>query len=77
MTCGEARIWFFSHALDNVPHPVFSGLIYIFIDDVDGFATSLSKDVKKRWGPEKQEYGLCELGIEDCNGYLLVFAKGV
>lgn len=74
---GEARIWFFSHALDNVPQTGFSGLLYIFIEDVDEFAATLSQDVKKRWGPETQEYGLRELGIEDCNGYLLVFAKDV
>ena len=74
---GEARIWFFSHALDRVPAPVFSGLIYIFVDDVDGLATDLKNKVTVRWGPETQEYGLRELGIEDCNGYMLVFAKDV
>ena len=26
-------------------------------------------------GPETQDYGLCELGVRDVNGYYLVFAK--
>lgn len=74
---GEARIWFFTHALDHVPQPVFSGLIYIFVDDVDGYASGLGSAVKVRWGPQTQVYGLREVGIEDCNGYILVFAKDV
>ncbi|NJM34976.1 MAG: hypothetical protein HC850_10055 [Rhodomicrobium sp.] len=74
---GEARIWFFSHALDGRPQPVFSGLIYIFIEDVDGMAAKLSGKVKALWGPETQDYGLREFAIEDLNGYMLVFAKDV
>lgn len=74
---GEARIWFFSNALDRIPKPVFSGLIYIFVEDVDALAAALKSKVKVLWGPETQDYGLRELGIEDCNGYMLVFAKDV
>lgn len=74
---GEARIWFFTPTYDEYAKPVFSGLIYIFIKDVDAFAAGLGSDVKKRWGPEVQDYGLCEICIEDCNGYLLVFATDV
>jgi hypothetical protein len=74
---GEARIWFFSGALEGRPQPLFTGLIYVFVDDVDAVATALAGKVKVLWGPETQEYGLRELGIEDCNGYMIVFAKDV
>ncbi|MBX2804879.1 MAG: VOC family protein [Hyphomicrobiales bacterium] len=74
---GDARIWFFTPAFDEFKKPVFSGLIYIFVDDVDAFAAGLDADIKTRWGPETQDYGLREIGIEDCNGYLLCFAKDV
>ena len=73
----ESRIWFFRYALDDLPRPVFSGLIYVFVDDVDALAARLGGQVRVRWGPETQHYGLRELGIEDPNGYLLVFARDV
>ena len=74
---GEGRIWFFSHALDGQPDPVFSGLIYVFVEDVDDVAAMLAGRVPFEWGPETQEYGLRELGIKDVNGYYLVFARDV
>lgn len=74
---GEARLWFFANALDDLPNPTFSGLIYVFVDDVDALATQLDGQVPFEWGPETQPYGLRELGIKDLNGYYLVFAKDV
>lgn len=74
---GESRIWFFSNALDKQPGPTFSGLIYVFVDDVDAVAKRLKNQVQFEWGPETQEYGLRELGIHDINGYYLVFAQDV
>ncbi|MGD1904529.1 MAG: VOC family protein [Leptolyngbyaceae cyanobacterium] len=73
----EARIWFFTGALETQPGPAFSGLIYIFVPDVDALATSLEGKVPFEWGPETQEYGLREVGIRDVNGYYLVFAQDV
>ena len=72
---GESRIWFFSHPLDEHSKPVFSGLIYVFVDDVDAFAERLEGHVPFEWGPETQEYGLRELAVRDINGYYLVFAR--
>ncbi len=72
---GESRIWFFSSPLDGLPEPTFSGLIYVFVDDVDALAKELEGRIDFRWGPETQPYGLRELGISDLNGYLLVFAR--
>jgi len=75
VTHGDGRIWFFSGALEGRPEPIFTGLIYVFVDDVDETAAALHGKVKVLWGPETQDYGLRELGVEDCNGYMLVFAK--
>ena len=77
VTLGESRIWFFSHPLEKCPEPVFSGLIYVFVDDVDAVARRLEGRVRFEWGPEVQEYGLRELGVKDSNGYYLVFARDV
>lgn len=77
VTLGKARIWFFANALDKQPEPAFSGLIYVFVDDVDSLAARLEGKVAFQWGPATQEYGLRELGIEDINGYYLVFARDV
>ena len=74
---GEARIWFFANPLEGLPQPTFSGLIYIFVDDVDALAKQLEGQVGFEWGPETQAYGLRELGIKDLNGYYLVFARDV
>ncbi len=74
---GTARIWFFSNTIENRPGPMLSGLIYLFVDDVDAEAARLRGRVEFRWGPEDQEYGLRELGIEDLNGYLLCFAHDI
>lgn len=75
VSLGEARVWFFSGAIEDKPGPAFSGMLYVFVEDVDAFAQKLSGKLPVRWGPEDQPYGLRELGIEDLNGYLLVFAK--
>lgn len=74
---GESRLWFFSNPLEQQPGPAFSGLIYIFVQDVDGVSPRLSANVCVEWGPETQEYGLRELGIRDINGYYIVFAHDV
>ncbi len=77
VTLAEARIWLFAGALPGRPQPAFSGLIYLFVDDVDRLAEQLAGRISLEWGPETQEYGLRELGVKDLNGYYLVFAQDV
>ena len=74
---GDARIWFFSNPLEQHPVPAFSGLIYLYVPDVDQYGRMLAGKVDFAWGPETQAYGLRELGIRDINGYYLVFATDV
>ena len=72
---GEARLWFFSQPLPDHPNPSFSGMIYVAVGDVDGFASRIADHIEVAWGPETMDYGYRELGVRDCNGYLLVFAQ--
>lgn len=74
---GQSVIWFFANAIEDRPSAAMSGLIYLFVDDVDDTAKALHGKVKLRWGPEDFPYGLREIGIEDPNGYLLVFAQDI
>lgn len=74
---GECRLWFFTHPLEGRPTAVMSGMLFVFVDDVDRVANRLKGKVPFRWGPEDEPYGLRELGIEDLNGYLLVFAADI
>ncbi len=75
LSLGKANIWFFANPLGGFPKPAFSGLIYLFVDDVDSYHLTLGASVEIAWGPQSQPYGLRELGIRDCNGYYLVFAQ--
>ncbi|MEO1035182.1 MAG: VOC family protein [Pseudomonadota bacterium] len=77
VSLGDARLWFFHYPLDSHPKPTLSGVIYVFVDDVDAVAERLDGNVTFEWGPETQYYGLRELGIKDPNGYYLVFARDV
>lgn len=78
VTLGDAHVWFFSNSLTGHAQPTFSGLIYVFVDDVDAMAQRLKDhDVAIEWGPETQAYDLREVGCKDLNGYYLVFAKDV
>jgi len=74
---GTARIWLFSTEIERVPGPAMSGVIYIFVDNVDAEAQRIGSRATIVWGPETQEYGLRELGLEDPNGYLICLARDV
>jgi len=78
VSLGPSHLWFFCNAITGHEKPVFSGLTYVFVDDVDAMAGRLkAADVRIEWGPETQEYGLREVACKDPNGYYLVFAKDV
>lgn len=77
VSLGSSVLWFFARAIEGRPQPVMSGLIYIFVEDVDALAETLEDKVAFRWGPENQPYGLREVAIEDLNGYLIVFAQDI
>lgn len=74
---GTARIWFYADQSKHTNAPTMTGLVYLFLGAVDDIAATLGDKVRVRWGPEDMPYGLRELGIEDLNGYLLVFAEDI
>jgi catechol 2,3-dioxygenase-like lactoylglutathione lyase family enzyme len=50
---------------------------YIYVSDVDGLATELrtsKADIVE--GPIDRVYGMRELLVRDCNGYMLAFGQG-
>jgi len=74
---GDARLWMYRDAMRPGLAPTFTGLLYLFVDDVDTEAERLKPLVKTIWGPEDMDYGLREFGFEDLNGYRLVLAKDI
>ena len=53
-----------------------SGTFYLFPESVRAIAEELRRgQVEFAWGPEVLEYGMRELGIQDPNGYHLVFTE--
>lgn len=72
-----ARIWFFSQPIEGRPTPAMSGVIYIYVPDVDVLAVALAEKIELLWGPEDMDYGLREIGLQDPNGYLLAFAQEI
>lgn len=72
-----ARIWFFSQPIEGRSTPGMSGVIYIYVADVDALARALVEKIDFLWGPEDMDYGLREFGLQDPNGYLLAFAQEI
>ena len=77
VSLGDSRLWFFANSLEKQPGPAFSGMIYVFVEDVDAVAARLKGQVPFEWGPDVQDYGLRELGIRDIDGYYIVFARDI
>lgn len=77
LSLGDSTLWFFAHPIDDRPEPAMSGMVFIFVENVDAVADRLRGRVTFRWGPEDLFYGLRELGVEDPDGYLLVFASDI
>lgn len=44
----DSRIWFFSNAIEDRPAPCMSGVIYVFVEDVDAVAKKLATHVPFR-----------------------------
>ena len=55
--------------------PVFSGVLYLYPNDVRALADELRDAVPFAWGPEVMEYGMREFAIQDPDGYYLAFTE--
>ncbi len=77
LPAGPARLWFFTSAIEDRPGPSLSGVLYLFVSDVNGEWDRLKTHVTPRWGPDDQPYGLREVGFEDPFGYLICLAQDI
>ena len=80
----DVAVMFTSHYHDDPdgheePHAAqLTGALYIYVDDVDGFAAELSgKGVELVYGPETMPYEMREIGVRDNSGYMLMFGQHV
>ncbi|MDG5490754.1 VOC family protein [Psychroserpens sp. SPM9] len=60
---------------DKFPETVFTGGLYIYVDDVDVVWQILKDKVDICYPLENVEYGMREFAILDCNGYRLHFGQ--
>lgn len=68
-------LFFFNEPIGALQHPVLSGTLYVFPDNVDALAAEWRGKVEFLWGPELMPYGLYEFGFTDPDGYCLAFAE--
>jgi uncharacterized glyoxalase superfamily protein PhnB len=55
--------------------PGFSGTLYFDMDGVRDFYERIKDRVDVVWPPAEMEYGQCEFGVRDRDGYTLAFAE--
>lgn len=60
---------------DKFPKPVFTGGLYIYVDDIDVIWQILKDRVDICYPIENFEYGMREFAIFDNNGYRLQFGQ--
>jgi uncharacterized glyoxalase superfamily protein PhnB len=60
---------------DKYPKTVFTGGLYIYVDDIDVIWQILKDKVSICYPIENFEYGMREFAIYDCNGYRLQFGQ--
>ncbi len=61
--------------IDKHPKPVFTGSLYIYVDDIDVIWQILKDKVDICYPLQNFEYGTREFSIYDCNGYKIQFGQ--
>lgn len=61
--------------LDKHPKPVFTGGLYIYVDDIDVIWQILKNQVVINYPIENFDYGMREFAIYDNNGYRIQFGQ--
>ena len=72
---GFARIMFQSPEVYKEPQPKLTGRLYFYTDDVMAIHERVRERVKVIEGPEIYFYGMKQIAIEDCNGYVLTVGQ--
>ena len=57
--------------------PKCTGTMYFFIDDVEGYYQRIRDNAVIHWPLQDMPYGTREFGVQDCDEYLLAFARRV
>ncbi|MCH9650055.1 MAG: VOC family protein [Deltaproteobacteria bacterium] len=69
-------LMFYSEAPTGTPdHPICSGTLYLYPENLDALMAELEGVVPFAWGPEVMPYGMREFAIQDPNGYHLAFVE--
>lgn len=72
----DVALILYSEALhSDEQSPEFTGVLYIFPEDIDPLAEELRGKLPFAWGPHETEFGTREFAIKDPDGYTLVFAE--
>lgn len=75
LTNGFVRIMFQTPEVYKEPAPKLTGRLYLYTDDVLAIYRATKDLVEVFEGPEVYFYGMKEIAIRDCNGYVLVFGQ--
>jgi catechol 2,3-dioxygenase-like lactoylglutathione lyase family enzyme len=75
----DVRLQFYTEAPHGTPaQPVCSGTFYISPVNVAERADAVrAAGLPIAWGPERMDYGVDEVAVQDPNGYFVAFAQPV
>ena len=65
------------HGHEHPSAPVFTGSLYVNVDDVDALALDLGGRTGLLFGPADQPHGMREIGVLDPDGYVLIFGRPI
>jgi uncharacterized glyoxalase superfamily protein PhnB len=75
---GPASLMFTTGAEPDPAGPKVTGSLYFYPENVDRyFAALVERGVSTLTAPVDREYGMREFALEDPNGYLLLFGRGL
>ncbi len=72
---GAVRLMFQTPEVYAEPQPELTGRLYVYTDNVMAIYHAIRERVDVFEGPEVYFYGMKEIAIRDCNGYVLVFGQ--
>ena len=65
------------HGHEHPSEPVFTGSLYVNVDEVDELALDLGGRTGLLFGPVDQPHGMREIGVLDPDGYVLIFGMPI
>lgn len=65
------------HGHEHPSEPVFTGSLYVNVDEIDELALDLGGKTGLLFGPVDQPHGMREIGVLDPDGYVLIFGMPI